>query len=109
MIRISPVRSFTMPSTFTARLTNGHARARTSTAHTLAVRLRDRAAELAGFLDGADLPAELHLDVAANLAAAEGMVVRATKAIEAAGRVSTSTSTRETSACWWSCWRANRG
>jgi hypothetical protein len=41
--------------------------------------------ELAGFLDGADLPPELELDVAANLAAADGLLVRAIQAIEAAG------------------------
>jgi hypothetical protein len=71
--------------TLTATLTNGHAPTRPATAHTLAVRLRDRAADLAGFLDGAGLPAELELDVAANLAAAEGLLAKAEKAIEAAG------------------------
>jgi hypothetical protein len=43
-------------------------------------------AELAGFLDsGADLPAQIELDVSASLAAADGLVTRAVVAIEAAG------------------------
>ena len=37
------------------------------------------------FLDGAELPGELELDVAANIAAAEGLLARAVTAIEAAG------------------------
>jgi hypothetical protein len=71
-------------STHTATpASNGHTR--TSTAHALAVRLRDRAAELAGFLDSAELSAQLELDVAANLAGAFGMLAKAECAIEAAG------------------------
>jgi len=40
----------------------------------------------AGFLDSAELSAELCLDVAANLAAAEGMLDKVERAIERAGR-----------------------
>ena len=72
-------------SSFPAMLANGHTNARISTAHALALRLRDQAAEQAGFLASAELPAELGLDVAANLAADEGMPVRAAKATGAAG------------------------
>jgi hypothetical protein len=74
-----------MPSTFTtgAPSTNGQTAPRTSTARGLAHCLLDRAAELAGFLDGADLPPELELDVSASIAAAEGLLARAVTAIEA--------------------------
>jgi hypothetical protein len=58
---------------------------RPSTARAFAVRLRDGTAELAGFLDVAELPAELELDIAAHLAAADGLVERAVNAIETAG------------------------
>jgi hypothetical protein len=66
-------------------LANGHTNARISTAHALALHRRDCAGELAGFLDGALLPADLELDVAANLAGALGMLDRAARAIETAG------------------------
>jgi hypothetical protein len=71
----------TLPTT---ALANGHAARRPSTPLAFAVRLRDHAAELAGFLDGAELPAQLELKIAANLAASEGLLARATQAIEAA-------------------------
>ncbi len=69
----------------TTPASNGHT-TRTSTALTIAERIRDRAAELAGFLEGSTtLPAEVALDVAANLAGAEGMLIRAVQAIERVG------------------------
>jgi hypothetical protein len=59
--------------------------ARSSTARVLAGRLCDRAAEVAGFLDSAELPAGVELDVAACIAAADGLLSQAMKAIENAG------------------------
>jgi hypothetical protein len=38
-----------------------------------------------GFLDGADLPAELELDISANVAAADGLLARAVTSIEISG------------------------
>jgi hypothetical protein len=72
-------------SNLTIPLANGHAAARTSTARARALRLLDRVQDLVGFLDAAELPAELDLDVAANLAAADGLLARAVQAIEAVG------------------------
>jgi hypothetical protein len=51
----------------------------------LARQVETRAAELAGFLDGADLPAELELDTLASLAAADGLLAVAMRRIEAEG------------------------
>jgi hypothetical protein len=77
-----------MPSTLltvATSTTNGHAPRRHSTACVLAHRLLDRAAELAGFLDGAVLPPDLELEVAAGCAAADGLLARAVGMLEAAG------------------------
>ena len=54
----------------------------------LASHVEARAAELAGFLDGADLPAELELDVMASLAAADGLLAVAMRQLAEAGPVS---------------------
>jgi hypothetical protein len=54
-------------------------------ARALAHRLLDQVQNLLAFLDGAVLPGELELDLAANIAAAEGLLARAVTAIEAAG------------------------
>jgi hypothetical protein len=62
---------------------NAHTPTHQAAALTLAVRLRDTASELAGFQDGAELPPQLELDVAANLAAADGLLARALQVIEA--------------------------